>query len=303
MNEIVLISGGTGMVGQKLTQLLVEQGYKVRLLSRKKQNHEHAEVFQWDVESGKMDEKALEGVHHLVHLAGAGIADRPWTAKRRQEIIDSRVKSAQILLKAIENLEEKPLSFISASAVGFYGDSKEQTFRETDAASDCFLGKTCQLWESASKKIKKMGVRRVVLRIGIVLSGEGGALPKMAGPVKFGAGAYFGNGQQWYSWIHVDDLVRMFAFAIQQSKLEGIYNAVAEEPVNNKDLTRAIAKQLGRPFIGIPTPAFVLRLAMGEMSNIVLYSTKVSAEKILSTGFKFEHSTIESALNAVYPSK
>lgn len=303
MNETVLITGGTGLVGKKLSRLLVEKGYAVRLLSRKKREIENAEVFVWDVNAGTMDEKAMEGVDHVVHLAGAPIADRPWTAKRRQEILDSRVKSAQILIKVIEKQATKPLSFISASAIGYYGDSKDKVFKVGDPASPCFLGKTCELWEAASQNVTEMGVRRVVLRIGIVLSKDGGALPKTAAPARLGAGAYFGNGQQWYSWVHIDDMVGMLAFAIEQSSLKGTFNAVSPDPVRNKDLVKAIAKQFGRPFIPIPAPAFVLKLAMGEMSNILLYSTKVSAQKIEDAGFRFKHGELESALAAIYPKK
>lgn len=300
MSETVLISGGTGLVGKKLCLQLAEKGYDLRVLSRSKRDLPYAETFQWDVAAETMDEAALDGVSHVIHLAGAGIADKPWTAKRKKEIVNSRTKSAQLLLKSIERKKERPLSFISASAVGYYGDSKDKLFVEDDYASSCFLGKTCELWESSSRNSESLGLRRVILRIGIVLDKDGGALVKMAAPAKFGIGAYFGDGKQWYSWIHIDDLVNMFTTAVENPRMQGVYNAVAPNPVSNKDLMRELASALNRPFIPAPAPAFVLRTVMGEMSNILLYSTKVSAEKIVESGFEFQYPEIGEALNHIY---
>ncbi len=296
MGKRVLISGGTGLLGQSVQRLLLRKGYELAILSRSKPSIEGVSAFQWDVDAGSIDKEALHGVDHVVHLAGASIADRPWSEARKKVIVDSRVKSAALLLQAIKAQEEKPRSFISASAIGYYGHDEEKLFTEEDVPSDCFLGETCRLWEAASDEIEALGIRRVITRISIILAKEGGALPKMVLPARFGLGSYFGSGKQWYSWIHLKDMAAMIVAAIENEEMRGVYNAASPDVRPNKVLQKAIAKALGRPFIPLPAPAFVLKTAMGEMSSILLNSTKVSASKVIDSGFEFQFPQLEDAL-------
>ncbi|MGB1205727.1 MAG: TIGR01777 family oxidoreductase [Chitinophagales bacterium] len=296
----ILITGGSGLVGTHLTEILLEKGYQVSHLSRRKAEKKGITVYQWNVNDGFIEEEAIAKADCIVHLAGAGVADSRWTDARKKVIIDSRVKSSALLHQYLSKKKNKVTSFIGASAIGFYGDRGNELLAETASKGNDFLSKTTQLWEESSDKIESLNIRRVLLRIGIVLSLKGGALPKTAFPLHFCIGSYFGNGQQFYSWIHIDDLCKMFVFAIENEHLKGIFNAVAPNPVTNKTFVRNIGEAMNKKNILLPTPSFAMRLLLGEMSSIVLNGSKVSAEKIQNTGFQFEHKFLKMALGKLY---
>ena len=276
----ILITGGTGLVGKKLTQLFISKGYDVNILTRTiptKKAHQNIHYFLWDVLAGTIDSKAVETADHIVHLAGAGVADARWTTKRKQEIVDSRVQSCQLILKALETINNNVKSIISASAIGWYGAdtpiSLRDGFVETAPADTEFLGETCRLWESTMQPVLALNKRLVQLRIGIVLSNDGGALLEFKKPIKIGVAAILGSGKQVISWIHIADLCNLILYGIENNSMQGIYNAVAPETITNKALTLALAKKMcGQFFIPMHVPAFLLKIILGEMSIEVLKS-------------------------------
>jgi uncharacterized protein len=299
----ILITGGTGLVGTHLTNMLLEKGYDVIILTRtaKTSDHKGLSYATWNVEQAIIDEKAIENADHIIHLAGAGVADKRWTTERKIEIAESRTKSAALIVKALQEIPNKVASVISASAIGWYGadtaESRRRGFKEDDKVDRRFLGETCRLWEASINPVHDLGKRLVKLRIGIVLSEEGGALKEFSTPIKFGVAAILGSGEQIVSWIHIEDLCRMFLYAIENGSLNGVYNAVAPQPVNNKELSLKLAHKLrGKMFIPVHVPAFALKMALGEMSIEVLKSATVSSDKIKSTGFTFMYPSITAAL-------
>lgn len=295
--QTILIAGGTGLIGARLSVLLKAKGYMVRLLSRKPAGPEQ---YAWDPARGILDNLALEGVDAVINLAGAGIADGRWTPARKQLIVDSRVQSAAVLRKAFQEGTHMPRTYLSASAIGFYGNSGEQWMDETSApVEDTFMVECSGAWENAAEEIGALGIRTVILRIGVVLAKEGGALPEFVKPLRFGLGAYFGNGQAWYSWVHLDDICQIFIWALENEQVAGVFNAVAPNPVRNIDLVKATAKAMRQPAVFAPAPPFVLRLMLGEMSAVVLNSNRVSSEKIRAAGFHFSFPQVEGALAAV----
>lgn len=300
----VLIAGGTGLVGSRLSHFLTQKGYEVSLLSRSAHSKLPYKIFQWDVKNKTIDQKAIEWADYIINLAGAGIADQLWTKSRKKLIIDSRVDSTLLLKTAIEKAKNKPKAYISASANGYYGDRGEQVmFENSTPGKKGFLAKSVVAWEKAIDQVAQTGVRTAGLRIGIVLSTKGGAMEKMLLSFKVKVGTYFGDGSQWYSWIHVDDLCRMFIFAMENEQISGYYNAVAPNPVTNKELTQKLSEALGGSNLVVPAPSFVLKMGMGEMSSVVLNSTKVSVEKIQKAGFKFEFNEVLAAIRDLLENK
>lgn len=298
--ETVLISGGSGLVGTRLTERLLHKGYKVAHLSRSAEGPKQVEVFTWDVEQGVLDEEAVTHADHIIHLAGAGIADKRWTDDRKKEIINSRVKSAELIIEKLKQTGHRPKSFISASAVGYYGDRGHHFMTEEDKPGKGFLSQVCVAWEDAVQPTADMGIRLVIMRTGIVLSSRGGALVEIAKPVNFHLGSYLGDGNQYYSWIHIDDMCSMYIQAIENASYTGVYNAVGPDPKRNKVLTKAVADAKQKSAVMLPAPEFALRLALGEMADTVLDSTRVSSEKIEKAGFKFQYSDLSSALQDIY---
>lgn len=289
----ILITGGTGMIGQALVAALRDKGHGVRILSRSpKKPNEYA----WDIAHGTIDLQAVKDIDGVVHLAGAGIADKRWTKSRKKEIIDSRVKSARLLKSAMRESGAAFRFFITASGANYYGTlTSEKIYRETDPPADDFLGRCCELWEQAAFDDNPAD-RVVALRTGVVLSAEGGALEKISAPVRWGVGAPLGSGGQYVPWIHLDDLVAMYVQAIEYSDMEGAYNAVADEQVNQKQLTKGIAKVYGRKLWLPHVPAFALRLVLGEMSNIILKGSRLANDKVKKQGFRFQYPQLEEAL-------
>jgi uncharacterized protein (TIGR01777 family) len=300
--QTVLITGGTGMIGKALTTLFLERGYKVIVLTRKdKRAHRlNLSFAKWDVEKGEIDVEALQQANIIVHLAGEGVADKRWTVKRKQAIVDSRVHSGNLLVKALTENKHQVSTFIAASAIGWYGPdtaaSLENGFVETDPADDSYLGNTCKLWEESTAAIEGMGIRVVRLRIGIVLNKRGGALAEFLKPAKFALATILGTGKQVVSWIHHQDLCKMMLYAIETLAVQGVYNAVAPNPVTNKKLVLTIAKNKYPIYFSSFVPAFLLKIMLGEMSIEVLKSANVSALKIQTAGFVFDYPTIEEAI-------
>jgi hypothetical protein len=295
MNK-VLITGASGLVGSRLTELLLSKKMEVVHVGRTKRNGS-VPSFAWDVDKQQMDAKALAGVNTIVHLAGAGVADKRWTPTRKKEILDSRVQSTRLLYQILKEEKHSVKNIVSASAIGYYGFGlSDQLFTEERPPATDFLASVTTEWEKEVDAIRELEIRVVKIRIGIVLSNKGGALKEMARPIQFGVGAPLGTGQQVMSWIHIDDLCEMFCKAIQDRSLAGAYNGVAPNPVTNAELTKAIASILKKPLWLPNVPPFVLRLLVGEMADIVVNGSKVSAEKILATRFKFQYSQIDDAL-------
>ncbi|GAB4491348.1 MAG: TIGR01777 family oxidoreductase [Saprospiraceae bacterium] len=295
---IILLAGGTGLIGTRLAEILREKGHTVRLLTRSPKGENQ---FIWNPAAGILDEAALQNVDFVVNLAGAGIADERWTAARKREIIESRVQSARTLRDAFSRLGIRPKAYLSASAIGYYGNSGERRMTEADAPVDnSFMVECCRQWETAADEVAALGIRTVKFRIGVVLAKEGGALAEFVKPLRFGLGVYFADGQAWYSWIHLDDVCRFFIWAAENSSIEGVFNAVAPQPVRNKDLVKAIAKAMRRPAIFAPASAFVMRLALGEMSAVILNSNLVSSEKAIQAEFQFQYPDLATSLNQIF---
>lgn len=300
MMKTILITGGTGLIGSKLSKLLISKGYQVRHLSRNPVSSELINAYYWDLHKKTIDSNAFNGIDAIIHLAGAGIADEKWTSKRKKEIVNSRVASTQLLFDYVSKMQKPIQTFIAASATGIYPNSPTKLFNENAQAATGFLGDCCKLWEDKINLFESIGIRTVKLRTGIVLAKTGGALPKMAKPIKLGVGSAIGNGQQWMSWIDEDDLVNMYLYALENKSLNGAYNAVSPEPCSNKAFTKTLAKTLHRWILLPKVPAFFIKILLGEMSIIVLGSTKVSAEKILAAGFEFKFENLAKSLDKIY---
>lgn len=298
--QTVLIGGGSGLIGMRLSHLLKQKGFEVIHLSRKANLNAEFPRYEWDVASGKIDEDALRKADYVINLAGTGIAGWLWTKARKKQIIDSRVKSMLLFKTAFTKLGKTPKAFIAASASGFYGDRGAEWLDENSGPGRGFLSESTQAWENSTKVLESLNTRVATIRIGIVLSLKGGALPKLALSQKFWIGTYFSNGKAYYPWIHIDDLCRIFIKAIEDETMSGIFNGVAPNPVTNYELTRAIAKARNKKVLMLPVPALLLRLALGEMADTVLTSARVTSQKIENSGFKFEFPELIPALKDLF---
>ncbi len=299
MIQKILVTGASGLVGSRLTEMLLEKGHHVSHLGRSKKTGS-IPSFVWNVENKSIDLQALEGVDTIIHLAGAGIADQRWTAQRKKEILESRTHSTQLLVDTLKNQRHAVKTFVGASAIGYYGFGQgEEVFTEESKAGSGFLADVTREWEEQTDTIATLGLRLVKLRIGIVLSEKGGALAEMAKPIRFGVGAPLGSGKQYLSWIHIDDLCAMFIRAAEDQSLQGVYNGVGTNWVTNAELTKAIAHILNRPLWLPNIPTFVMNLILGEMAGMVLNGSKVSSEKIQKTGFQFKYLKLNAALKSL----
>jgi uncharacterized protein (TIGR01777 family) len=286
----ILITGGTGLVGKRLTQLLIDKNHEVLILSRNPKNENE---FKWDIVKNYIDEKAFKNIDFIIHLAGAGIADERWTKKRKQVIIDSRVKTANLLFEKVNALKLELKGFISASGIGYYGAITSKTiFKETDKSGSDFLAEVCQKWEAAAHQFSKINIPITILRTGIVLAAKGGALEKMKTPVI----SPLGSGKQYIPWIHIDDLCQMYIQSIE-ANLIGIYNAVALEHQTSITFSKTLAKSIKRPYLGIGVPAFMLKILFGELAVILLEGSRISTKKIEKNGYSFRFKTLKKALN------
>lgn len=294
----ILITGGSGLVGQRITDQLEKKGYQVAWLSRTNQSGRRS--FRWNVEKQEIDPEAVEWADAIIHLAGAGIAEKRWTAERKKLILESRTQSTQLLFSAIEKSGKRPSTFISASAVGYYGfNTGTALVDESSKPGSDFLAEVVIAWENEAKKMEQLELRTVLLRIGIVLDAEGGALGEMLKPP---VAAPLGSGDQWMSWIHLDDLARMFVFALEKTTLQGVYNAVGPNPATNQQLTKEAAAAKKKPYVGIGVPGFALKLVLGEMAAMVLGGNRVSCQKIQKAGFEFEFPELSVALRDIFQS-
>lgn len=303
MSKTILLTGGSGLIGTPLTRLLLQQGHTIHHLSRDPQAHGNPrlKVFGWDVNKNEIDENCVKGVDTIIHLAGEGIAEKRWTDNRKQNIIESRTNSIRLVFDLLKKQTTHLVkTLISASAIGFYGDRNNELLNEASSAGKDFLAQSCIAWEAAVDEGADLGLRIVKFRTGIVLAENGGALPEMAKPIKAGFGAALSDGKQWTSWIHLSDVLKLYAFAIEKETMKGVYNMVAPNPVTNNELTLSIAKALNKKIWMPNVPAFALKLLMGEMSILVLGSTKVSSEKIQAEGFEFDYVQVDDALKNIY---
>ncbi|MGB0932766.1 MAG: TIGR01777 family oxidoreductase [Lishizhenia sp.] len=294
--KIILIAGGTGLVGQPLVKALKKEGNTVRVLSRQASNHQK-DIFHWDPSKNEIDENALEGVTHIVNLAGVGIADKRWTKTRKQEIVKSRVEPTAFLFSfasKMPNLEQ----YVTASGINCYGyDNYSKIYKETDNFGSDYLSQVVQKWEESAAIFSSV-CKVVKLRISVVLSTEGGALPKIAQPIKMYFGTALGSGKQWMPWISLNDLVRMFQYSIQHN-LNGTFNAISSTQTN-KEFTQSLAKVLRKPLWLPNAPGFILKLIFGEMASVVLDGLQASNEKICLTGFCFEDTDLTTTFEKLY---
>jgi uncharacterized protein len=298
-NPSVLVTGGSGLIGERLCQKLSERGYDVKVLTRKKKKNSRFKSYYWNPEKKEIEPGALENGTYIVHLAGANIAGKRWTKSRKQEILSSRAGTAKFLYESVSGLKLKPTAFISSSAVGFYGTvTSEKVFTEGDPAAQDFLGQTCRQWEAAADLFSENGIRTVKIRTSLVLANKG-PLSKIMLPVKLGIGSPLGKGNQYMPWIHIDDLCGIFIRAIEDTNLDGAYNAVAPDHKTNRVFTKTLATILKRPLIAPNVPAFVLKGLLGEMSVIALEGSRVSSEKIKNSGFEFKYPDLEQALKNI----
>lgn len=290
----ILITGASGLVGTRLTKLLLERGHEVSHLGRTKKSGS-IKSFVWDVDAGTMDVEALQNIDAVIHLAGAGIADKRWTEKRKREILESRTKSTALIVQKIDGGNNPVKVLVSGSAIGYYGMTlSAEEFTEASAGGEGFLADVVKAWEREAEQLKDK--RLVMIRTGVVLSKNDGALKEIARPVRLGVGAALGTGNQYVSWIHLDDLCDIFIKAVEDENMHGPYNATAGA-VTNHELTKAIAKTLHRPLWLPGAPGFALRMFLGEMADLVLYGSKVTSNKIRKAGFSFKFDTLEKALN------
>lgn len=294
----ILITGATGLVGNEIVKLCHENGIAVNYLTTSKsklKSHDNYKGFYWNPDLGKIDKACFEDVDAIINLVGASISKR-WTDAYKKEILESRTLTAKLLKKTIEDNDFDVKQIVSASAIGIYPSSLVNYYEEDfDTVSDTFLGEVVEQWEAAIDEFKSLQIDVCKIRIGLVLSEKGGALPEIIKPMKFGAGAAFGSGEQWQSWIHVTDLANLFLYAARQG-LTGIYNAVAPNPVTNTELTKVSAKVLSKPLILPNIPKFSMKLALGEMHILLFESQRVSSLKIEQEGFEFAFPNLEPAL-------
>jgi uncharacterized protein (TIGR01777 family) len=290
------------MIGRRLTQLLIAKEYEVIIMSRHSSTVKHpllgVAYAAWDIGSQTIDKTAIEKADHIIHLAGAGVADKRWSKNRKLEIISSRTQTSSLIVKALAEIPNHVKTVVSASAIGWYGAdtdlSRINGFTEEAPPDTAFLGETCRLWEESIQPVQQLGKRLVKLRTGIVLSNEGGALKEFKKPLRAGIATILGSGRQMISWIHVDDLCRMYIHAIENKEMQGAYNAVSPNPVTNKELILRLARHMrGKFYLPVHVPSWVLSIALGEMSIEVLKSATVSCRKVQTTGFDFQYPNVK----------
>lgn len=297
----ILITGGTGLVGQHLIHELLTGGHEIHVLSRNGYTAlSGIKQFYWNVHKAEIDLKAFEQITHIVHLAGAGIADARWSDARKKEIQDSRVLSTQLLMKGIKESGIKPQMFVGASAIGYYGAiTIDKIFEESDAPANDFMGETCRLWEQSYEPVKDAGIPLSILRIGVVLSKNGGAFQKMSAPFRYGLGAALGSGKQYIPWIHIDDLVQVIVDTLFGKLPASVYNVVSGDFISNYEFSKQLSKALQKPFYLPAVPAFILKLILGKMSVMILEGSRVSNNKLIDNGFKFKYPFVKEALKAI----
>lgn len=293
----IVVTGASGLIGTALVPYLRKQGHEVARLVRTRKVA--ADAIYWDPDNGELNPHDLSGFDTIIHLAGANVAEERWTEKRKRLILESRVYGLRTLTEAIRGCAEKPTTLISASATGFYGDRGDDFLDETSESGTGFLAEVCREWEGGLREVESTGLRTASLRLGIVLSSNGGALGKMLPAFKCGAGGRLGSGKQWMSWISKEDLLRVINHVIVEHSIHGPVNAVAPQPVTNEEFTKTLARVLKRPAV-LPVPAFMLRLLFGQMADeALLASARVKPQVVQASGFSFTHERLEHALQSV----
>ncbi|MCF6268274.1 MAG: TIGR01777 family oxidoreductase [Melioribacteraceae bacterium] len=294
----ILIAGGTGLIGKHLCKRLQEKGYDVAILSRARNKKGTIPTYIWDLEKKEIEKEAINRADCIINLAGANIGEKRWTDKRMQLIIDSRIKTGELIFSKIKEQNKDLKTYISASAIGYYGTkTSDKIFTETDPPSKDFLGETCRRWEQTANKFQELGIRVVKIRTGVVLTSEGGALSKMIIPVRMGIGSAIGKGNQYLPWIHIDDLCKIYIKAIEDIEMEGAYNAVAQDHKTNKEFTQILARVLKKPFWFPNLPAIIIKLMLGKMSEILLSGSRISSDKIEAAEYNFLFPELEIALH------
>lgn len=303
----IVITGGTGLIGQALVKNLVDDGHEVVILTRTPEKKgetlpEGVRAVGWDGRTAEGWLDAADGADAIVNLAGENLSGGLWTKKRKQRILSSRTNAGQAVTQAVEKAAKKPKVVVQASAVGYYGPRRGEKVTEKTSAGKDFLADVCAEWEASSAAVEKLGVRRPVIRTGLVLSGEGGVLPLMALPFKLFVGGPVGSGRQYLPWIHLDDEVRAIRLLIENERANGPFNLSAPNPLTNRGFGKALAAALHRPYF-MPAPGFMMRLVLGEMSVLVLEGQKAVPQRLLDLGFKFRYPQVQAALESIYPHK
>jgi len=287
--QTILITGGTGLIGSRLSQLLTEKKYNVIHLSRRQNLKATYPAYAWDLNNKTIDQEAIEKADAIIHLAGAGIADKRWTEKRKKIIEDSRVKGTELLVEKLNEYNHNVKVLVGGSAVGYYGDRGSELCMEDTELGEGFLSETCQKWEDSYNGLKELDIRNPLIRTGIVLSTKGGALQKMLPSYNVRVGTYFGSGEQYYSWIHIDDICNLFIYALENKQMNGIYNGSAPEPITNYELAKAIGDAMEKKVLLMPAPTFAMKFALGEMAAVVLDSTRAIPEATMNAGFAYQY--------------
>ncbi|HEV7700082.1 MAG TPA: TIGR01777 family oxidoreductase [Pyrinomonadaceae bacterium] len=290
----ILITGATGLIGKALQDSFREKGYEMLLASRHEPKRD--DEIQWSVEDGFADPSKLEGIDAVVHLAGESVNGLRWTDEKKKAIRESRVLGTRNIVDAISKLKHKPAVLVAASAIGFYGERGDEEVTESSAAGDTFLAEVSKAWEAESRRAEDAGIRTVLLRTGIVLSKDGGALGTMLLTFKLGVGGVVGHGKQWMSWISLDDHVRVINYVIENETIRGAVNSVSPHPVTNQEFTKTMGDVLYRPTF-LPLPEFMVSMALGEMGDeLLLTSTRVMPKRLDDAGFAFEYPDLKPAL-------
>ena len=298
----ILISGASGFIGTALTELFRAEGHTVAHLVRPGRNALPPDV-RWDPDAATADIAAMSDAEAVINLSGAGVADQRWTEERKRELRASRVATTRVLVEVLDKLPQKPRVFMCASAVGYYGNRGDEVMNEWSSYGTDFLGLVCRDWEAEASRAELVGVRTVMLRLGVILSQRGGALPKMLVPFKLGVGGRLGNGQQWIPWVGLQDVLDVARTALADQRYRGPVNVVSPSPVRNEEFTRVLAHVLHRPAI-FPAPAFALKLALGEMAEpLLLASTRVKPSRLLQMGYSFRQPDLERALQEILSGK
>jgi len=293
----ILIAGGSGLVGSRLKEIASNKGYRVSILSRSKAKGPR--FIHWNPSTNEIDKEAITDVDYLVNLSGANIAEKKWTSQRKKALVSSRVDSTNFLVNTFKSINQKLKAVVNASAIGYYQSDLNRVMKEDEKPASGFMGELCKQWEDAATQIQNNNIRTVIFRIGLVLSNKGGAYQAMALSAKFGLGGYLGNGKQKMPWVHIDDLCNLILFALENENMKGAYNTTVADAPSNKTFTKKLLKSFHSINIMAPTPSFVLKLILGERSEILLNSYNPSADKLLSTGFQFEHTDLAQTFKAL----
>ncbi len=306
----VAITGATGFVGSRLVERLHSEGQEVLVFTRHPQKakrifpfsaYPNLDIVAYQPKQSGAWQQAIDGCDGVVNLAGTGIAEQRWSQSRKQEIIDSRKITTEKLVEAIAKANSKPSVLVSGSAIGYYGTHHTATFDETSSSGDDFLAEVCRVWESAAQPVKDVGVRLVILRIGIVL-GMGGTISKMITPFKLFAGGPIGSGKQWFSWVHLDDLVGLILYSLRQAEMQGVFNATAPNPVQMGEFCQDLGATLNRPS-WLPVPDFAIEILLGDGAVVVLSGQKVLPKQTQAFGFEYQYPTVKSALKNIFTSR